>query len=388
MIRKISVKLSVLAILVLFVFSTQLVHAGIFDDMQLWFKERNQISQNSKVVSNNVKSLYRERKSIQAFATSANSLVQAYKSISNKSFSGNLPKLLEIAKAISVTFKEYNNLAPKFTQMYKNSASSLKYFSDLANRTDTISAAKNVVKRIPNDRLNSLAGAQGWGRVFSAVKENPINLFKWGRLKDEYDLGKVEAKYPLKCAQIGIEAVAYFNEAKNSINELIGIKSEIEKIMGGSLDAILNIGKTMEKVQNSGKAAERLGNIAQTGAVQLTKRFGEFIDVQNEYSAALTKYNTKYNQPPASSNGTASSPTISYGNTTSGSNSASASSGTSSTSAAKKISVQDAMAYYQKAYEGYIKIANNQNASQAEINQAIAQLQKAKQILQQVKAAQ
>lgn len=377
-----SLKVGLVMLLLCFAFTAQIAQAGAFSDIKLWFSEKANIVTHSRSISSEVKTLYRERKSIQSFAEGASSLVKAYRAISNKSAKANFPQLLEIARAITQVVNGYQNLAPKAEAMYNRARPSMKYFSELADKTTTIQTAKNriSVKGFSDGRLNSLAGANGWGRVIDAVKDNPLNLFKWGRLRDEYKMGKVEAQYPLKCAQIAFEATAYYAAAKTSVSELLSIKNEIDGILGGNLDAILNIGSTVNKINSVGGSVEALGDLAEKGATTMSKRFDELLKVQDEYVNASRAYNEKYNpQGNRTTTGsyTASSPQPSR--TTGG---ITGNSGTGNTN----VSFAQAMQIYQKAYETYIRISQNGNASQAEINAAITNLQQAKKLVEQAKA--
>lgn len=377
---------SLKALTVLLFFSLMLVvqsaQAGIFTDIKLWFNEKASIRQHSRAISGEVKSLYRERKSIANFAEGASSLVKAYKSISSKRAKASFPQLLEIARAITQVVSSYQRLAPKAEAMYSRAKPSMKYFAELADKTTTIQTAKNkiAVKGFSDGRLNSLAGANGWGRVFDSVKNSPMNLFRWGKLRDEYKLGKVEAQYPLKCAQIAFEATAYFAAARQSVSELLGIKKEIDGIMGGNLESLLNIGGTMNKLQSVGNSAQALGDIAEKGASLITTRFDELIKIQNEYVAVNKAYNDKYNKANQGS-------TTSTGSYSSAapSSSQSPSTPTGVTSGAN-ISLQQAMSVYQRAYENYIQLSQSGNADQATLNKSISNLQQAKKIVEQAKA--
>ncbi|MFZ5950406.1 MAG: hypothetical protein ACOYXC_06855 [Candidatus Rifleibacteriota bacterium] len=380
--RLISLKAGLVLALLAFMLTANVVQAGVFSDIKLWFSEKANIYQHSRSISSEVKTLYRERKSIQSFAEGASALVKAYKSISNKTSKVNFPKLLDIAHAITKVVSGYQNLAPKAEAMYKRAKPSMSYFADLADKTTTIQTAKNriAVKGFSEERLNSLAGANGWGRVFGAIKENPLNLFKWGRLSDEYKMGKVEAAYPLKCAQIAFDATAYYAAAKSSVQELLGIKSEIDGILGGNLDSLLNMGSTINKINSVGPSVEALGDIAEKGANAMTKRFDELLKVQDEYVAASRAYNEKYNPQGNTTNSgsySASAPQTSRTVTTGGIN------GTTGNS---KISLDKAMQAYQKAYQAYVEISHRGDSSQAEVDKAIADLQKAKKLVDQAKA--
>ncbi|EKD82406.1 MAG: hypothetical protein ACD_39C01316G0002 [uncultured bacterium] len=394
--------------------SAQNVYAGVFSDVKLWISEQANIRQHSKIIGSEVKTLYRERKSIQRFAEGASGLIKVYKSIRSKNLKSNFPQLLEIAKSISLVVSEFSNLAPKAEAMFKKAQPSMKYFSELADQTQTIQTAKKkiMVRTFSENRLMSLAGANGWNRVFSAVKENPLNIFRWGRLSDEYKLGKVEGQYPLKCAQIAFEASGYYFAARESMQDLLGIQNEIKGIMGGDLSAILNLGNTVNKIQNSGNSIESLGELAEEGTNKLSSRMSELVKIQDEYVAASKAYNQKYNKSEGSTSGAANTSAAASGYAPSSSSSSSATSGNSTTYAPNTrstggstyspnsrvtnsrtttrsvpaVSLQQAMANYQKAYEAYIKISQAGDSSQAALDAAIENLAVARKQVEQAKA--
>jgi hypothetical protein len=375
-------------LLLSFLLTLQSAQAGVFSDIQLWFKERVEIRQHSKAITSEVKQLYRERNTIKEFAQGASTLVQSYRSIANKKAKANIPELINIARSITQVVNGYQRLAPKAAAMYKRAQPSMKYFAELADETTTIQAAKKRirVKSFSNNRLNKLAGAHGWGKVFSSIKENPLNLFRWGRLKDEYEMGKVEAKLPLKCAQIAFDATAYFAAARESVNELLGIQQEIEGIMGGDLEAILNIGNTVESIKSSGNTIEAIGDLAEDGTQLLSQRFTELVKVQQEYVKTANSYNNKYREDKQSD----SSGRVA---TTGRSNSAYEPQAserpvttTGGITGIETVSLQKAMEMYQEAYTNYIELSQNQNADNTELQQAINDLQRAKNLVNQIKS--
>ncbi len=389
MIFRNSLKALLLLLTLAFIFPAASLEAGVLSDIKLWYNEKSNINQHSRVISSEVKTLYRERKSIQKFAEGASGLIQAYKAIKNKSSKTSLPQVLDIARSISLVVSEFNNLAPKAEAMYRNAQPSMKYFSQLADQTDTIQTSKNkiIVKSFSDNRVNKLAGANGWSRVFDSIKSEPLNLFRWGRLQDEYKLGKVEAQYPLKCAQIAFEASAYYFAARDSIQELLGIQKEIEGIMGGDLGAILNLSGTISKIQNSGNSIESIGELAEVGTEKISKRFDELVKIQNDYVAANKAYNDKYNKSGTAGSGntsaTAARTTVP---STVNSSTNGATNSNSSTSAAN-VSLSTAMANYQKAYEAYVAVSQKGNAAgQDELNKAIRNLNNAKQQVEKAKA--
>ncbi|KAF1080837.1 MAG: hypothetical protein GQF41_2651 [Candidatus Rifleibacterium amylolyticum] len=407
MLRSLQLKTLLGLLLFAILFTVSDVQAGVFSDIKLWVSEQANIRQHSKNITSEVKTLYRERKSIQRFAEGASNLIKVYQSIRNKNLKTNFPKLLDIARSISQVVTEFSNLAPKAEAMYKKAQPSMKYFAELADQTQTIQTVKKkiVVKTFSENRLMSLAGANGWNRVFDAVKENPINLFKWGRLSDEYKLGKIEGQYPLKCAQIAFEASGYYFAAKESMQDLLGIQSEIKGILGGDLNSILNLGNTVNKIQNSGNSIESIGELAQEGTNKLSMRMTELVKLQEEYVAASKIYNQKYNKSEssgASSPGNVTTSPARNAPSTSSSASSPASGASTSvyspnsrtprptantTSSVPAVSLQQAMANYQVAYEAYIKISQAGKASQAEVNAAIEKLAVARKQVEQAKAS-
>lgn len=376
--------LKVILLVFYLLFIVQLVHAGILADINMWANEKANIFRHSRIIKREVKNLYHERESIQRFAQSVNYLINAYKGISNKRAKSSIPLLLEIAHAITVVVQEYQNLAPKAEAMYKRVQPSLKYLATLDESKITIETGFGYIDikglTISDKRLNKLARANGWNRVFSSIKENPLNLFRWGRLIDEYKLGKIEAQYPLKCAQIAFEATAYYKAIKHSIAELIGIKNEIDGILGGNLGAILNIGGTINNISKAGNSILPLGVLLEKGTATISKRFNELLDIQEKYVHTLQQYKHKYNKHDQwiyTNTYSASAPKHSHTTSmvTSGLN-----------SSGGNISLQKAMQLYQQAYENYIRISQSGNVSQAELNQAIANLQYAKKLVEQSKA--
>lgn len=380
--------LKVLPIIVVLIVlaSVQVVSAGVFSDAMNWAKDSANIRQHSRVITGEVKTLYRERKSIQNFAEGTQTLVQAYQAIKDKNSKTSIPQLLQIARGITQVVTEYQNLAPKAERMYRNSQPSLSYFSNLADETSVIQAGKKriVSKTFSNKRLNKLAGSAGWSRVFGTIKENPLNLFKWGKLRDEHKMGKVEAQYSLKCAQIAFEGASYFFAAREHMNQLLTIQTEIEGILGGNMASILNMGGTVNKIQSVGSTVDELANLAESAPLHMARRFAELIAIQQNYVATSQEYNRKYNPavatrpqsrvqtPPIRSTIPARQPAPQSGQSRSGS----------------ATSLQQAMATYQKAYENYVSISQSSNATQAQVEHAVAQLQRARSQVEQLRQQQ
>ncbi len=349
--------------------------AGFFGDVGTYMKERSQIKAHTKNIALGVRELYKDRKSVSSFAQSAAALVGSYKQIRDKK--ANISKLLDIAKNISTLVKEYQNLAPKAEKLYNQCQPDLEYFYNLKDEKDqTIAFSADPGKKYPfytvsENRIGKLSGAWGWGRVWDSVKENPLNVFRWGKLKDEYQYGKAEAKYALKCAQVAYEATSYFNIAKKSIQELLGIKSEIDGILGGDLEALLQINSTAERIKGSGTSIEVLGEVATKAANGIGKRFDELNDAQNKFVEVHKAYQQKYGgNATAKTADSSSAPSVSIPQ----SQGATVSGGSSSGS---KPDLNVAMEAYQKAYQVYTKLVS-QGASQDQIKKALDNLQKSR----------
>lgn len=385
MLHKFGLKAIVFLLVLAALTITQQTDASLFSDIKLWYSEKAEINKHSRIIGNEVKTLYRERKAIQNFSEGTAGLVKAYQAIKNKQQKTSLPQLLDIARSITQAVSAFNSLAPKIEAMYTNAQPSMSYFSELTDKTETIQTSKQkiLVKTFSDNRLNKLAGSNGWNRVFSSIKSDPLNIFRWGKLSDEYKLGKIEAQYPLKCAQIAFEATAYYTAAKNSIQELLSIQKEIKGIVGGDLSAILNMAGTIEKIQNSGNSIESLGELAEKGANSLTGRFSELLKIQETYVAANKAYNEKYNKSDGQTSTATTSATTSQNQKT-----ISSTTPTSNTSGSSNITLKKAMENYQKAYEAYVEIYQKSGFTQAELNKAMSDLQNAKKQLEQAKAAQ
>lgn len=381
--------LSAVCATIVLLLSGSALEAGFFADVGKMIKERQEIRQHSGNIVAGVKELYRERKSIQTFAQSAGVLISAYNDIANKSLSSNFPKLLQIAQAINNLFREYTNLAPKASKIFSQIKPDLKYFSQLRDDNDTFrdSTGKFMVKSLSNTKINKWAGAAGWSRVWETVKDNPMNVFRWGKLRDEYQYGKAEAKYPLKCAQIAFEAISYYDEAERQMQQLLGIRNDINKILGGDLNALLGIGDTINRIQGVGPTVQSIDQIIKGAGTHFGTRFTELNQVQNEYLEVHKTYTQKYqanNQVSQTQSTAATSATAANtATTTTGNNSAAQTNpnntgyGNSSTANVPQ-DLQIAMDYYQRAYQMYQQIIQTPGVTQQQVDRALADLTEAR----------
>ncbi|RCK79906.1 MAG: hypothetical protein OZSIB_3775 [Candidatus Ozemobacter sibiricus] len=365
--------------------------AGFFTTVGRMIKERQQMSQSSRNVAGAVKALYRERKSVAAFAQSAATLVAAYRGLTNKASAAAVPKLLEIARAITTLANEYVNLSPKVSKLYKDIKPDLDYFATLREDEDDrevplgTTGRKILLKSLSDKRINKLAGAHGWSRVWGAIKDDPMNLFRWGRLKDEYQYGKVEGQYVLKCAQIAFETESYYQAATASMNELLGIRNEINGILNGNLDALLGIGNTINRIQGAVGAAESLSEILNAGVNNLGTRFEQLNQIQEAYVKQHQTYVAKYGQMASQTAGNPTRTTTTTGTTST----VPRPSGTAPGQSIPGLGTPDlatAMAMYQTAYQEYIRITQDPDASPAARTKAIANLQKARNLVETLKA--
>ena len=379
-----------LGILAMFVLATSASYAGFFSDVGTYLKERKNIWSHSKNITSGVKELYRERKSIRRFSDSANTLVRAYHGIRNKSLKSNFPKLIEIAQAITGLVMEYQNLQPKASRLYSKVKPDLNYFAKLKGKNDDFMDAskKFVVKSFSDNRINKLSGAAGWGRVWDSVKENSFNVFRWGKLRDEYKYGKAEAKYPLKCAQIAFETMSYYEAANGAVQSLLGIKSEINGLLNGNLDALLGIGNTVNRIENASEDVNSLGSVLNQGVSNINKRFTELIAVQDEYVKIHKEYQQKYNKNPSTPTGTnasSGSSSSAYSGTSSAHSGYSSTTTTSPGTYNTQQDLNNAMEYYRRTYMEYTKIVQNSQSSREAVQKALNDLQEARRMLDQAK---
>ena len=380
--REISSKIGLWAVIL--VMATQVAHAGFFDSISTFMKERSEIYSHSKNIGNGIRELYRERKSISSLAVASSQLIQAYKEIKNKK--ANISSIVNIAQQINTLVSAYKNVAPKASSVYNRIEPDVNYFSKLKDSSDDQSLAIGnklfKIESLSESRISKLAGSGGWARVFDAVKDNPLNIFRWGKLSDEYQYGKAEAKYALKCTQIAFEARSYYKAATDSISQLLDIKSQIDGILSGNLESILNLPKSIESIQGASGGVEDFGGLMQSAADRFGKRFDELKVAQDEYVAAHQKY-TRGKATPAQAVTVGTAPS---------SNSYSGVKGISTTSSTKPattstVSLKSAMEAYQKAYQRYTNTLQNSGTSEQERAQAAEALNVARTQYEAAKAA-
>ncbi|MBF0408109.1 MAG: hypothetical protein HQM10_12180 [Candidatus Riflebacteria bacterium] len=368
------------------------LNAGVVGDLSLYFQKREDIELHSRNMVSATKELYRERRSLKQFVESSATLMQAYRSIKDKNTS--LPQLADIAKSISALATSYQALAPKAEAMYQRIKPDMEFFASISEEELVkydleVSGGQNkfALRTIPDADVKRIAASAGWSKVWSSIKSDPSNIFRWGKLKDEYDYGKVEGEYAMKCSQICFEAGSLYQAAKDSMSELFAIKSEIDKIFSGDLNAVLNIGTTVSNVQNSARAAESLGLLTSQGGNHIGKRFDELLYLQDRYVQVHRTYQLKYanTQNGATSTGqVVTSGTQTY--STAGAGLPGQTGTTSQTPqnnrtgivADVNLSVSQALLIYQTAYQDYTKLAQNPYAVQTDIVKSLEYLRWAK----------
>lgn len=301
-------------------------------------------------------------------------------------------KILNIAAAITTLVTEFNNLAPKAEQFYKAAEPSLDYLSRYTDKTEelTVMGQSVQVKTLSEGKINSLARRNGISRAWEAIKDNPINIFKWGRLKSEYKLGKAEAQYSLKCAQIAFEASTYYDTIRRSMQTLLNIQDDIKKIKGLNLVSIINAGTTVAKIYDAVGSIEGVYIAATNGTTKLNKRFSEMLDAQSNYAAELKAYNSKYKgiritlqAPAASSPSNASSPTNASSDKASEQRI-----DTTISNINSGMTLLNAADEYAKAYKAYVAVSQNPNSDPKEVYEAVTRFKNAKDLYEQLKQQQ
>ncbi len=371
------------ALIVMFVTLTASAQAaGIIDNAKFVMNNGAAMVSHSRNVTSGVRELYRERQSVRSFIESASTLIQAYRGFAaNKS--ANIPQLVQIASAIDTLVREYNNVGPKASAVFNKIKPDLKFFESM-QEVKAVSLGENKaqlqLKTIPDGTIGGLSGLSGWARVLDSVKSKPSNLFRWGKLSDEYKLGKAEGQFALKACQIALEGMSYYDEASRSLTQLLDIRNQISGIVSGDLSALLNAGSTINKIQSAGGTAEHLSALLESATPRFSKRFEELGAAQDAYLKAHQAYQLKYGS------GTGNTATTATSNPAETATTAKSTTPRPPTANAG-IDVNAAMTAYQKAYQEYTSCVQNQGASQQEIDAAVLKLRKAREQFDRAKAA-
>lgn len=354
--------------------------AGVIDNAKFVMNNGAAMVSHSRNITSGVRELYRERQSVRNFIESAATLIQAYKGLSAQR-SANIPQILKIASAIDTLVREYNYIAPKAKGVFTKIKPDLKFFESMQevksiNLGDTTS--KLQIKTISDSTLGNLSGLAGWSRVWDSIKSKPTNIFRWGRLSDEYKLGKAEGGLALKACQIAMEGMSYYDEADKSLGQLLDIRKQINGIVSGDLSAILNISSTVNSIQSAGGSVDRLSKLIDSATPRFNQRFNELNAAQDAYLKAHQAYQAKYS--------------VTVGNTattvpTTTTRATSAQATTPATSSSNAIDLKSAMTAYQKAYQEYTACVQDSQSSQEQIQAAIEKLRTTRDRYERAKAA-
>ena len=354
--------------------------AGVIDNAKFVMNNGAAMVSHSRNITSGVRELYRERQSVRNFIESAATLIQAYKGLSAQR-SANIPQILKIASAIDTLVREYNYIAPKAKGVFTKIKPDLKFFESMQevksiNLGDTTS--KLQIKTISDSTLGNLSGLAGWSRVWDSIKSKPTNIFRWGRLSDEYKLGKAEGGLALKACQIAMEGMSYYDEADKSLGQLLDIRKQINGIVSGDLSAILNISSTVNSIQSAGGSVDRLSKLIDSATPRFNQRFNELNAAQDAYLKAHQAYQAKYS--------------VTVGNTattvpTTTTRATSAQATTPATSSSNAIDLKSAMTADQKAYQEYTACVQDSQSSQEQIQAAIEKLRTTRDRYERAKAA-
>lgn len=378
-----TLKASLLIIAVIFAFSA-VAQAGMIDNAKFVMNNGAELVTHSRNITSGVRDLYRERQSVRNFIESASTLMQAYRGLSAKK-STDIAQILKIGSAIDTLVREYNYVAPKAKAVFTKIKPDMKFFESM-QEVKNVSIGQNSpklqLKTISDGTLDNLSGLAGWSRIWDSVKTKPSNIFRWGRLSDEYSLGKSEGQLALKACQIAMEGISYFDEADKSLRALLDIRKQINGIMSGDLSSILNVSSTINSIQSAGGSVERLSSLLESATPRFNQRFTELGNAQDAYLKAHQAYQLKYGVKVGKTASTATTtPTTSTRST-------SAQSTTTTTSASSSAGdIKTTMTAYQKAYQEYTACVQNQQSTQQEIESAIAKLRTARDRYERAKAA-
>lgn len=358
--------------------------AGIIDNAKFVMNNGAEMVSHSRNVTTGVRELYRERQSVRNFIDSAATLIQAYKGLSAQR-STDIPQILKIASAIDTLVREYSYIAPKAKSVFTKIKPDLKYFESMqevksVNLGDNTS--KLQIKTISDSTLGNLSSLAGWSRIWDSIKSKPTNIFRWGRLSDEYKLGKAEGGLALKACQIALEGMSYYDEADKSLSQLLDIRKQINGIVSGDLSAILNISSTIDSIQGAGGSVDRLSKLINSATPRFNQRFNELNAAQDAYLKAHQAYQAKYGVTVGKTASTATATPTTTARTSTVQTAA-----TSASSGSAAVDIQSAMAAYQKAYQEYTACVQNSQSTQEQIQAAIEKLRTSRDRYEHAKAA-
>lgn len=356
--------------------------AGFIDNAKFVMNNGAEMVSHSRNITSGVRELYRERQSVRNFIDSAATLIQAYKGLSAKK-STDIPQILKIASAIDTLVREYNYIAPKAKGVFTRIKPDLNFFESM-QEVKNVNLGNNTsqlqIRTISDSTLGNLSGLAGWSRVWDSIKDKPSNLFRWGRLSDEYKLGKAEGGLALKACQIAMEGMSYYDEADKSLSQLLDIRKQINGIVSGDLMAILNIGSTVNSIQSAGGSVDRLSKLIDSATPRFTQRFNELSAAQEAYLKAHQVYQAKYGVTVGKTATTATAAPATAPRAT-------PAQPTSSSASGAAVDVKSAMTAYQKAYQEYTACVQNSQSTQEQVQVAIEKLRTARDRYERAKAA-
>ncbi len=380
--RKTGFAIRVAVVVAAFFAVSPLVYAGsMWDDVKKLFQNRVEVAQHTKNVANCVKDLWRERKAISALNDSAMALVRAYHTAKQKGKLG-INELLSVAQNAVSLINSYQRVAPVVEPVYNRMQPDLQYFSQMSSDFGDPNAVTNTFppQTISDGRIKALSGSVGWARVWSTVADNPINIFKWGKLADEYKMGKAEGAYSLKCAQIAFEAAGFIKLTKGCLNDLMSVKNDIDGILAGNLNSILNLPTMGNRLMGATGNVDKMSEAINKAPTHFNNRFNELGSLQNDYVNVYKNYQQKYGTAQVA---------------------AQASSGTSSTVARPAmpatapqanqgnwLNLQQATAEYAKAYREYLAAMDNPNTPPEILQVMVNKLNQAQRQVEAARAAQ
>jgi hypothetical protein len=259
-----------------------------------FFSNQKEMFDRSRRVSNGVRELYRERGAIVRFNDAALNLIQTYKKLQTGGGT-NFTQLAAVGRDIMQVVKDYQTLAPRFDTVYTRISPDIDYFSKMLVKPTVAEKPPRInIPAFSESEINSYSRLGGVDRMWRAVKSDWTNIFRWGRLAGEYKMGKAEDAYIFKTIQIGLEMSNMYDVSRSCVGELMSIKGDLEKMLGGDLNSILGVSGTLSKISGAGPYIQRLGDVAQVGPKHLDKRFSELKEYQDRYVKQNLEYQKKF----------------------------------------------------------------------------------------------
>ena len=162
------------------------VSASSADTVELakkWYDDRQAFNSHATNVANAIREVGKDRNTILNFTSSALNVINSYKA-AKAGGSLDLGKILQLAPDVMSLANGYQALAPKVQSVYSRITPDIEYFKKFQGDGTQGNNGTAQLPTFDDSKINNMSRAAGWGRVWSSIKDNPLNVFRWGRLAD------------------------------------------------------------------------------------------------------------------------------------------------------------------------------------------------------------